>query len=188
MAMACLFSSKTVKGNDTFTYFRPITKSLRGSIYIFLKNMYFSWLIKKDKPKRTEKRKHHISLCIMFKDEAVYLREWIEYHKMVGVDHFYLYDNNSSDAYESVIENYLKEGSITLIHWPKEHAQVEGYEDCIRRFKSIEQHLPFIGLKNTYIKIITSQKRNSLGSQPAFINRQSKNRRSSTKGSNMSIF
>ena len=97
--------------------------------------MYYSWLIKTDKPKRDAKRKHHISLCIMFKDEAPYLREWIEYHLMVGVDHFYMYDNNSSDGYKLVIESYLDEGLITLIPWPEEHAQVKGYEDCIRRFQ-----------------------------------------------------
>ncbi|VFM99178.1 MAG: Glycosyltransferase family 92 [Candidatus Kentron sp. G] len=27
-----------------------------------------------------------------FKDENTYLREWLEYHLLVGVEHFYLYD------------------------------------------------------------------------------------------------
>ncbi len=30
----------------------------------------------------------------MVKDEADALVEWIEYHLLLGVDHFYIYDNN----------------------------------------------------------------------------------------------
>ncbi|MBO4230718.1 MAG: glycosyltransferase family 92 protein, partial [Bacteroidales bacterium] len=119
----------------------------------FLRNMYYSWLIKTDKPKRNAKRKHHISLCIMFKDEAPYLQEWLEYHLMVGVDHFYMYDNNSSDGYENVIESYLNEGLITLIKWPKEHAQVEGYEDCIRRFQTESDWIGFIDVDEFLVPV-----------------------------------
>ena len=142
-----------MKGNDTFTFFRPITRSRRDCFAVLLKNMYYSWLIKKDKPKRNGKRKHHISLCIMFKDEATYLREWIEYHLMVGVDHFYMYDNNSSDGYESIIESYLEEGVITLIPWPKDHAQVEGYEDCIKRFQSESDWIGFIDVDEFVVPV-----------------------------------
>lgn len=151
--MAFLLSSKTVKDNDTFTFFRPITRNLREYISVFIKNLSYTWLIRKDKPKRNEKRKHHISLCIMFKDEAVYLREWIEYHLMVGVDHFYLYDNNSSDDYESVIGKYRNEGVVTLTHWPKEHAQVEGYEDCIRRFQQESDWIGFIDVDEFLVPV-----------------------------------
>ena len=145
--------SKTLKGNDTFTFFRPITRGPRGYVSAFLMNVYYTWLIKTDKPKRKEKRTYHISLCIMFKDEAVYLREWIEYHRMVGVDHFYLYDNNSSDGFESVIGDYLQEGVVTLIHWTKEHAQVEGYEDCIRRFQSESDWIGFIDVDEFLVPV-----------------------------------
>ncbi len=151
--MVRLLRSKTVKGNDTFTFFRPITRNLRDSLYVFKDNVYYSWLVRKNKPKRNEKRKHHISLCIMFKDEAVYLREWLEYHLMVGVDHFYLYDNNSSDDFERVIGKYLDEGVATLIHWTKEHAQVEGYEDCIRRFQSESDWIGFIDVDEFLVPV-----------------------------------
>lgn len=127
--------------------------SPRGYLTSFFRNMYYSWLIKTDKPKRDAKRKHHISLCIMFKDEAPYLREWIEYHLMVGVDHFYMYDNNSSDGYKSVIESYLDEGLITLIPWPEEHAQVKGYEDCIRRFQGESDWIGFIDVDEFLVPV-----------------------------------
>ena len=43
---------------------------------------------------------YDLSVCAIFKDEASYLKEWIEYHKLVGVQHFYLYENeNESDDF-----------------------------------------------------------------------------------------
>jgi len=40
----------------------------------------------------------YLSICAIFKDEAPYLPEWIEFHRLVGVERFFLYDNGSGDA------------------------------------------------------------------------------------------
>jgi hypothetical protein len=32
----------------------------------------------------------YVSIAAIFKDEAHYLREWIEFHNMLGVEHFFL--------------------------------------------------------------------------------------------------
>ena len=34
----------------------------------------------------------YLSICAIYRDEAPYLVEWIEFHRLVGVEHFYLYD------------------------------------------------------------------------------------------------
>ena len=60
----------------------------------------------------------NLSVCAVFKNESKDLVEWIEYHKMIGVDHFYLYNVNSSDNYRSVLRRYLREGTVTLVNWP----------------------------------------------------------------------
>lgn len=62
--------------------------------------------------------KYNLSVCAIFKNEARYLKEWIEYHRVVGVDHFYLYNNNSSDRFYEVLKPYITQGVVTLIHWP----------------------------------------------------------------------
>jgi len=46
---------------------------------------------------------HFLSICTIFKNEARYLREWIEFHRLVGVDHFYLYENRSEDDFAPVL-------------------------------------------------------------------------------------
>ena len=48
-------------------------------------------------PREKRTLKYKVSICAIFKNEAKYLREWIEFHKIVGVEHFYLYNNFSTD-------------------------------------------------------------------------------------------
>lgn len=64
------------------------------------------------------KKKYTLSICAIFKDEAKYLKEWIEYHRLVGVDHFYLYNNGSKDIYNTVLNPYIHADIVTLVQWP----------------------------------------------------------------------
>ncbi len=64
-----------------------------------------------------EEKKYNLSVCATFKNEAPFLKEWIEYHLLVGVDHFYLYDTGSIDDYMHVLHPYIKMGIVTLIPW-----------------------------------------------------------------------
>lgn len=63
--------------------------------------------------------KHELSICTIFQNEADYLREWIEFHKLVGVQHFYLYNNLSNDNYKEVLQPYIDAGEVDLIDWDK---------------------------------------------------------------------
>lgn len=53
-------------------------------------------------------KQYKVSVCAIFKNEAPYLKEWIEFNRIVGVEHFYLYNNNSEDNYEEIIAPYIK--------------------------------------------------------------------------------
>lgn len=63
-------------------------------------------------------KKYNLSICAIFKNETKYLKEWIEYHRLVGVDHFYLYNNNSLDRSAEVLRPYIKQNIVTLTSWP----------------------------------------------------------------------
>ena len=91
-------------------------------------------------------KKYKVAICAIFKNEALYLREWIEYHKIVGVEHFYLYNNNSEDNYETVLAPYIADGSVTLTQWPQNQAQMQCYHDGIERFKDETEWLTFIDI------------------------------------------
>lgn len=59
-----------------------------------------------------------LTACLMFKDSASYLAEWLDFHLFVGFDHFFLYDNDSSDDYRAVLDAYIARGQVTLTKWP----------------------------------------------------------------------
>lgn len=70
------------------------------------------------KPPAPRPKKYNLSICAIFKNETKYLKEWIEYHRLVGVDHFYLYNNNSFDRSTEVLRPYIKQNIVTLTSWP----------------------------------------------------------------------
>jgi len=61
--------------------------------------------------------RYNLSVCAIFKNEAKYLKEWIEYHLLIGVDHFYLYDIGSTDSFMKVLKPYIQKDLITLVYW-----------------------------------------------------------------------
>ena len=92
----------------------------------------------------TRKLKHRISLCLIFKNEAPFLKEWIDFHRTIGIDHFYLYNNNSTDNYQEVLESYVNKGIVTLIDFPYNYAQMQAYEHCYEHFKGETNWIGFM--------------------------------------------
>ena len=91
-------------------------------------------------------KKYNVSICAIFKNEAPYLREWIEFNHIVGIDHFYLYNNNSEDDYLSVLQPYIESGLVTLINWPHKQKQMECYMACIDEYASETKWLGFVDI------------------------------------------
>lgn len=91
-------------------------------------------------------KKYNVSICAIFKNEAPYLKEWIEFNNIVGVDHFYMYNNNSEDNYESILEPYIKSGLVTLIEWPQNQKQMECYQTCIKDYAGETKWLGFVDI------------------------------------------
>ncbi len=145
---------KTETGNATFTFFRPMEiPRLRKRVKYWFLNGICKCFLRITSPADPAGKKYHIAVCQIFKDEASYLREWIEYHVLIGVEHFYLYDNNSSDGYGHVLQPYLDRGIVTLIKWPKNQAQVEAYEDCIRRFRDESDWIGFLDVDEFVVPV-----------------------------------
>ena len=53
--------------------------------------------------------KDKIAICAIAKNENLYIRDWVEYHKNLGIDKIFLYDNNDIDGehFETVIKDYI---------------------------------------------------------------------------------
>lgn len=105
--------------------------------------------IKFKKPKNP----YDLSICAIFQDEGAFLKEWIEYHLIVGVQHFYLYNNNSHDNYVEILAPYVTDGIVELVDWP---SAVEGeswltdqrkaYNHCIEQCTNKTRWLALIDI------------------------------------------
>jgi hypothetical protein len=82
----------------------------------------------------------------MFLDEAAYLREWIEFHKLVGVERFYLYDHESTDESRALLEPYVERSEVVVRDWPIYPGQVEAYDDCVERNREESRWIAFIDI------------------------------------------
>lgn len=92
-------------------------------------------------PQLIQAYQYELSIATIFRDEAPYLREWIEYHLLQGVEHFYLYNHLSADEYQEVLQPYIENGIVELIDWPFEaenwrhwdNIQVAACKDAVER-------------------------------------------------------
>ena len=54
----------------------------------------------------------------MVRNEARYIREWIEFHRLMGFQKFLIYENGSTDGTVAILENYRQEDIVEIIPWP----------------------------------------------------------------------
>lgn len=71
-----------------------------------------------------------VIMSTMVYNEDSYIRQWITFHKRIGIEHFIIYDNSKIDdklSYKSmeksshlpkVLEDFIADGTVLLINWP----------------------------------------------------------------------
>lgn len=91
-------------------------------------------------------QKYYLSICAIVKDEGPYLKEWIEFHKLVGVEHFYIYDNNSTDNTKQILQPYITQGLVTNIYWQMHPGQTQAYNHCLKNYGKDSKWIAFIDL------------------------------------------
>ncbi len=80
----------------------------------------------------------------MYLDEAEYLREWVEFHRLVGVERFFLYDHESTDQSRDVLAPYVEDGTVVVHDWPVYPGQIEAFNDCVARHRDDSRWIAFI--------------------------------------------
>lgn len=89
-----------------------------------------------------------LTICAIVKDEGDYIREWIEFHRIQGVEHFFIYDNGSSDSTLRILQEYCDEGIVDLIPWPNFsvslNPQFAAYAHCAHAYAALAEWVAFI--------------------------------------------
>lgn len=78
------------------------------------------------------------TLCVLVKDEAHCILEWIAYHKALGFDRIVLYDNESEPAQSELIRALGRAGEIVYRYWPRigEQPQRTAYADALAQART----------------------------------------------------
>ncbi len=118
---------------------------------------------------KKDRYSYKFALCAIFKDEALYLKEWIEYHKFIGIERIYLYNNNSTDNYYEVLKPYIDEGLVVLRNMPGKERQMDAYNDCLMRYKYESKYIGVIDID----EFIFDKENNSLNKIEEVFNKDS---------------
>lgn len=119
-------------------------------------------------PNYLKKEKYYLSATTVFRDESDYMKEWLDFHLLIGVQHFYLYDNRSKDNIMEVLQPYIDKKLVTYNYWDKDLRDKPRYEytrHCLKNYGSETKWLAVISNdefiypvdKNTNIKKILKE-------------------------------
>lgn len=61
---------------------------------------------------------YRVAAMVRVKNEARFIPEWVAHHFLLGVTHFYIYDNGSDDDLEHVLAPLISRDIVTLRPWP----------------------------------------------------------------------
>ena len=99
--------------------------------------------------------KHYLSIVAIIKNEASYIAEWIEYHLLVGVEKFYIYDNESDDNLRDILEQYIINGIVKYKYYQGKSKQIIAYNDVLEIAKKETYWLAIIDCDEFIVPIST---------------------------------
>ena len=79
--------------------------------------------------------RYYLAVCAIAKNEGPYFQEWIEWHSKLGVEKFYIYDNESSDNTKEILAPYVESGIVEYVFWPGKKQQLLVYDNCLNKHR-----------------------------------------------------
>eukprot|EP00178_Gracilaria_changii_P020431 TRINITY_DN593_c0_g1_i2.p1 TRINITY_DN593_c0_g1~~TRINITY_DN593_c0_g1_i2.p1 ORF type:complete len:530 (-),score=63.09 TRINITY_DN593_c0_g1_i2:3248-4837(-) len=86
------------------------------------------WERQIDPPVRRNEGRYEVCLMTQEKVFAEFLPEWVEYHRKLGVDHVYIYDNNAT---YNISEMFEHDSDVEVVHWPWLRSQIQAQNHFI---------------------------------------------------------
>lgn len=95
-----------------------------------------------------KQKKYFLTFATNFKNENPYLKEWLDYHLRVGVDHFYLYDQDGGEEAKEIIKPYEERGQVTRHLWTQWNDTK--YDQPTRFYQRDKNHMGFAHAAKNY--------------------------------------
>ena len=88
-----------------------------------------------------------VAVCAIVRNENRYLREWIEWHKGLGVEKFFIYDNGHGND-ENPRDVIGDDSQVVIFDWRDRdgNTQCEAYDECYREHGSEFAWMGFIDI------------------------------------------
>lgn len=89
-------------------------------------------------------KKYSLGIVAIAKNESEYIREWVAFHKLVGVSVIFLYDNESTDNMKECISDYIDSGYVVYQKIEGKNRQYDAYNDALFRYGRLCKYMAFI--------------------------------------------
>ncbi len=89
---------------------------------------------------------HELGMVSISKNEGPYIREWMEYHKLVGFTKFYFYDNESDDDTADILKPYIEDGTVEYTLIKGKGRQLDAYNDAVCKHKNECRWMAFLDM------------------------------------------
>jgi hypothetical protein len=86
----------------------------------------------------------YLSFCLIARDENDYLQEWLDYHILLGVEHFWIYDNESAVPLSETLKEYVERGWVTIHTIHGRAMQLHAYDHCLQTYGALSTWIGFI--------------------------------------------
>jgi len=96
---------------------------------------------------------HFLTIVAVVKDEDEYLSEWIEYHRLVGVNHFLLFDNDSVRPLNVTQSRRISDGIVTVVRFPGYRCQLPAYRAALHDYRDMSRWLAFIDVDEFIVPV-----------------------------------
>lgn len=87
---------------------------------------------------------YKFSVAAICKNDAQYIKEWLDFHLRNGVEHFYIYNNMSEDNLLEVLIPYRLNGTVDVLNIEGKHMQMPAYNHAVANFAKDSKYMAFI--------------------------------------------
>ena len=97
------------------------------------------WFVRRDMPGR-----EGLAFVLIAKNEATYIKEWLDFHIKQGVSKFIIYDNESTDNFLEVLQPYIESGTVIYSKIGGKRRQIDAYNMALNKYRKMFKYMGFI--------------------------------------------
>lgn len=94
-----------------------------------------------------QKEPYKLSICTFLPKTRYRLTEWLEYHKNLGVEHFFLYYSPASYLPKNDLAKYTDSGEVELFPWPEIPQKLSSL--CVSKMSAYENACNYAAKEKT---------------------------------------